>query len=57
MANSYAQIYVHITFHVKDDSRIDKEDLPNLCKYITGINIIAPTGLLDFFLLNFKMKC
>ncbi len=43
MANSYAQIYVHITFHVKDDSRIDKEDLPNLCKYITGINI-SPYG-------------
>lgn len=37
MANSYAQIFIHITFHVKDDNRIDKEDLPSLCRYITGI--------------------
>ena len=54
MANSYAQIYVHITFHVKDDSRIDKEDLTNLCKYITGINISPLRGFLTSFSLTSK---
>ena len=37
MANSYSQIYIHTTFHVKEGCRIDKTDLPQLCKYISGI--------------------
>lgn len=37
MANSFSQIYIHTTFHVKEDCRIDKTDLPKLYKYISGI--------------------
>ena len=37
MANSYSQIIIHATFHVKEDNSIDKDTLPMLCKYITGI--------------------
>ena len=37
MANSYVQIYIHITFHVKDDNKIDKVDLSSLYRYIAGI--------------------
>ena len=37
MANSFSQIYIHVTFHVKEDCCIDKPDLPKLYKYISGI--------------------
>ena len=37
MANSYTQILVHTTFHVKGDNRIDAFDKPALYRYITGI--------------------
>ena len=37
MPNSYSQIFLHTTFHVKDGCNIDKPDLPKLYKYISGI--------------------
>lgn len=37
MANTFTQIILHTTFHVKDDRQIDKGDIPRLCAYIKGI--------------------
>ena len=44
MANSYTQIFIHLTFHVKDDCQLDKNDLPALYKYVTGI-VTAEGGM------------
>ena len=43
MPNSYTQIYIHLTFHVKEDCQIAKSDLPALFRYITGI-VAAESG-------------
>ena len=43
MANSYTQIIIHLTFHVKEGCQIDKSDLSSLYKYIMGI-IVAEGG-------------
>ena len=37
MSNSFSQIFIHTTFHVKDGCYIDRNDLPRLYKYISGI--------------------
>ena len=37
MANSYSQIFIHVTFHVKEGNYIDINDLKELFNYITGI--------------------
>lgn len=36
MANSYIQLNVHITFHVKSDNSISQSDLPRLFTYLGG---------------------
>lgn len=37
MANTFTQIILHTTFHVKDDCHISPSDLPRLYAYIQGI--------------------
>lgn len=38
MANTYVQLYVHVTFHVKTTGvKIRHDDLPRLFRYISGI--------------------